>query len=117
SKSNLTLSAVNSHAGVDQRVIDGGVDHTAVIDAPATTKAGLAIAIHVIGKTNAGTNIVSVVYADACLRYCRVRINRQRISLVFVAHAQIQSDARADSPVILQEIVKVGRLHGQAKDA
>src|SRR5690349_20488755 len=88
----LALTFIDANAGVNEGVVNSRVDHTTVIDAPATAKARLAIAAEVISKTNARTEVIFVAHLVAGLRQQWIRIHWIRIALILVTESEIQSE-------------------------
>src|SRR6185437_15446318 len=111
----LTLTAIDANARVDECVVDGRVDNASVIQAPAATNTVFAITGNVESKSDAWSKVVSVVDLVVGLRQRRIHVDRIRVELVLVTQTEIQSKSRRHAPVVLDEVVQVGGLHVQAE--
>src|SRR5689334_24756375 len=69
----LALAFIDTDARVDEGVVNGRVDHAAVIDAPATAQTRFAVAGQVVSKTDTRTDVVFVADLVAGLRQQRIR--------------------------------------------
>src|SRR6185437_10439791 len=87
----LTLTAIDADAGIDECVVDGRVDNASVIQAPAATNTVFAITGNVESKSDAWSKVVSVVDLVVGLRQRRIHVDRIRIELVLVTQTEIQS--------------------------
>src|SRR2546426_4835244 len=80
------LTAVDT--GVDESIVNGGIDDAAVVDAVATADGGLSIAKHVVSEADARAPIVGVARQLLGVQYAWIR--EERLGQLFVLEADTE---------------------------
>src|SRR4029077_7598740 len=104
------------HAGIGQRIKDGGVDDAAVVDAVSATYHRLTVAREVIGKAEPRAEVVLVLRHMGGLLQGRIDHCAEwiRQSFTLIPHAQRKAEPGHNLPVVRRENGVVGSVKFKA---